>query len=226
MSSLSRRYRSARPETAGFMPPDLASMGAVPFGAPQRARLSSWLREAAWPREHMEFAELEGYLVALVVWPVDIPAGAWLPAIWGGRGWKVPSTLAERTRYEEFVALIVGFMQNLDHELGRQPALFESSVLRAALGRESAKALQGWGRGFITALTLGSQGLKWRGDSARAAVRAIASSASSPASCHESAVEKVMSAVLSLTQQRASRGPLGPLPASILESRPRESAVS
>ena len=52
------------------MPPNLLTMGTVPFGDSQRTRLSAWLNEAAWPRGHMEMAELEGYLVALISWPV------------------------------------------------------------------------------------------------------------------------------------------------------------
>src|SRR6185503_11840396 len=83
MSSLSRRYRSAQPDRGEYLPPNLRSFGAAPFGAPQRARLSTWLGEAGWPRGHMELAELEGFLVALIAWPVDISSGAWLPLIWG-----------------------------------------------------------------------------------------------------------------------------------------------
>ena len=111
----------------------------------------------------MEIAELEGYLVALIAWPVGISSGAWLPRIWGHPGWKVPTKIAARSQYEEFVAMIVGFMQDLDRELSRQPARFESSVLRGLREREHTESLHGWGRGFMTALTLGSQGLRGAG---------------------------------------------------------------
>ena len=37
---------------------------------------------------------------------------------------------------DEFVALIIGFMQDLDRRLSRQPSRFESSVLRALRDRE------------------------------------------------------------------------------------------
>jgi yecA family protein len=112
------------------MPPNPLTFGAAPFGDPQRIRLTAWLREAGWPRGHMEIAELEGYLVALIAWPVGISSGAWLPRTWGHAGWKVPTKIAARSQYEEFVAMIVGFMQHLDRELSCQPARFESSVLR------------------------------------------------------------------------------------------------
>jgi yecA family protein len=193
------------------MPPDLRTIGASPFAEQQRARLSGWLHEAAWPRERMEVTALEGYLVALIAWPVGIPTGAWLPPIWGERGWKVPTKIAARSQYEEFVALVVGFMRELDRNLTRQPSRFESSVLRGLNEGTRDAGLQAWGKGFMTALTLGSQGLKWRSDSAGAAVRDIAANTSASAPLGPHAIEDVVSAVFSLMAQRGSRGPLGPL---------------
>ena len=200
-----------RPESGEFMPPNLLTFGAAPFGDPQRARLTAWLREAGWPRGHMEIAELEGFLVALIAWPVGISSGAWLPRTWGYPGWKVPTKIAARSQYEEFVALIVGFMQDLDRQLSCQPSRFESSVLHGLREREHTETLHCWGRGFLTALTLGSQGLKLRSDSAGAAVHVIASSTAASAPFRSRTVEDVVSAVLSLIEQRSSRGPLGPL---------------
>jgi yecA family protein len=211
MSSLFKRYRLGRPDPGDFMPPNLLTYGAAPFVDAQRTRLTAWLREAGWPRGHMDIAELEGYLVALIAWPVGISSGAWLPRIWGHPGWKVPVKIVSRSQYDEFVSLIVGFMQDLDGELSRQPARFESSVLRGLREREHTESLHGWGRGFMTALTLGSQGLKGRGASARAAVHTIATSTAASAPFRSSTVEDIEKAVLSLIGQRSSRGPLGPL---------------
>jgi yecA family protein len=214
MSSLSRRYRSgsATPlDPSEFMPPNLRTYGAAPFGEPQLARLTAWLREAGWPRGQMEIAELEGYLVALIAWPVGISSGAWLPRVWGERGWKVPTKLWARSQYEEFVALIVGFIQDLDRRLSSQNGRFESSVLRGPRERGHDDALHRWGRGFMTALMLDSQGLKWRSSSAGAAVRTIAGNTSKSAPFRSQAIEEVVSAVLALMGQRASRGPLGTL---------------
>jgi yecA family protein len=193
------------------MPPNLLTFGAAAFGDPERIRLTAWLREAGWPRGHMEIAELEGYLIALIAWPVGISSGAWLPRIWGYPGWKVPTKIAVRSQYEEFVALIVGFMQHLDRKLSCQPAGFESSVLRGLREREHTGSLHCWGRGFMTALTLGSQGLKGRSTSAGAAVHTIANSTASSAPFHAHTVEIIESSVLALIGQRSSRGPLGPL---------------
>lgn len=193
------------------MPPNPLTFGAVTFGEPHRTRLTAWLREGGWPRDHMEIAELEGYLVALIAWPLAISSGAWLPRIWGESGWKVPTKISSRAQYDEFVSLILGFMQELDRDLSRESSRFESSVLRGLRDREHTEAMHSWGRGFMTALMLGSQGLKWRSASAGTAVNTIASSTRASAPFGSSAVEDVVSAVLSLVGQRPSRGPLGPL---------------
>jgi yecA family protein len=197
------------------MPPDLRTLGPSPFGDQQRKRLAAWLREAAWPRGHMGIVELEGYLSALIAWPIGIPAGAWLPPIWGGRGWRVPTKIAARSQFEEFVALVVGFMGELDRTLSAPSSRFESSVLRSLNDRARVAGLQSWGKGFTQGLTLGSQGLKGRSEGAVAAARTIASSTSASVPLGPRAVEHVVSAVLELMAQRGSRGPLGPLePAS------------
>jgi yecA family protein len=203
------------------MPPDPRTFGVAPFGDTQRARLTAWLREGGWPRGHMDIAELEGYLLALIVWPVGISAGAWLPPIWGGRGWRVPTKLAARPHYDEFVGLLVGFMRDLDAQL-RQPSRLESSVLRKPADQSPRESLHRWGRGFMTALTLGSQGLKWRSVSTGDAVRRIATNTSSAAAFGPRTVEEVVSAVLVLMEQRPSRGPLGPLETATLVGKPIE----
>jgi len=77
------------------------------------------------------------------------------------------------------VALIIGFIHELDSKLSRESSRFESSVLRGLREREQLEAQHGWGRGFMTALTLGAQGLKWRSTSAGAAVRTIANATAS-----------------------------------------------
>jgi yecA family protein len=228
MSSLARRYRSGgagRPDPGELMPPDLRTLAAAPFGDKQHDRLTAWLREAGWPREHMDIATLEGYLVALIAWPVGISAGAWLPPIWGERGWKVPTKITARSQYDEFVSLILGFMRDLDRNLSRQPSRFESSVLHSLNSRARNEALHRWGKGFMTALTLGSQGLKGRSASASAAVRLIAGTTAASASFGPRAVEDVVSAVMALMEQRPSRGPLGPLEVALPLDVPTEPTI-
>lgn len=214
MSSLSKRYRSRGalrlPDAGELMPPNLSTFDAVPFGATQRTHLRAWLSQGAWPREHMELEELEGYLVALITWPVVISSGAWLPRIWGERGWKVPTRLAARAKYEEFVALIAGFLQDLDRQLSYLPPKF-ATALSALREPGRADALHLWGRGFMTALAFDSQGLEWRTPGAQAAVQIIASRTSSPVVLRAQAIEDVENAVLTLLAERTSRGPLGRL---------------
>jgi yecA family protein len=210
VSSLSRRYRTALPDPGELMPPNLRTFAAAPFGDAQRARLAGWLREAGWPRGHMDLVELEGYLVALIAWPVPISAGAWLPPIWGGRGWRVCTKIAARSAYDEFVELVVGFMRDLDRQLG-QPSRFGLSLPRDAKPDAQLDALHRWGRGFMTALTLGSQGFKWRSISAGDAVRVIARTTSASAQFEPHTIDGVVSAVATLMEQRQSRGPLGAL---------------
>jgi yecA family protein len=214
MSSLTRRSRSAQPDLAEFMPPNLRTCGSLPFGEAQRSRLEAWLREAAWPRKHMEMAELEGYLVALITWPVNISPGAWLPHIWGERGWKVPTKIATRARFDEFIALTMGFMQALDRDLSQQPPQLNGWWIRSLDGRGADEDFHRWGRGFMTALMLDSQGLKSRSMSARDAVRTIASGTAALAPRGPRKIETVVSAVLELSSQRLSRGPLGLMPAA------------
>jgi yecA family protein len=212
MSSLAKRYRrgGARlPDPGELLPPDLRKISVAPFGDEQRARLTAWLREAGWQREHMQIAALEGYLVALIAWPVGVPTGAWLPPIWGERGWKVPMKIAARSQYEEFVALVVGFMRALDRSLTQQPSRFDSSVLRGLNERARVPGLQAWGKGFMTGLTLGSQGFKGRSGSACAAVRDIAANTSASVPLGPQAIEEVVNGVFALMAQRGSRGPLG-----------------
>ncbi len=77
-----------------LLPPNLRSFGSVAFTAHDFRVLDAWLAEEGWPAEHMDAAMLEGYLVALLVWPIQLSPGAWLPAIWGIRGWKVAAKIA------------------------------------------------------------------------------------------------------------------------------------
>jgi yecA family protein len=213
---LSRKYRASNPKPSDpgeLVPLNPLLFGSSPFGDAERARLHAWLEEAGWPRSHMDIAELEGYLVALVAWPVGISAGAWLPPVWGEQGWKVANKIAAPAQYEAFVALVYGFLHDLERQLMRPSSRFECSILRRHPGKEQAAVLHEWTRGFMRAVSMGFHGLKGRGSDARAAVVTIANWAtpSVHAQPHAAAVEEVVSATLSLMAQRTSRGPLGSL---------------
>jgi len=169
----------------------------------------------------MDLVELEGYLVALIAWPVGIAAGAWLPRIWGIRGWKVPNKIATRARFDEFNGLVIGFLRHLDRELVDPRSRFKSSVLRNTKDNDPAARLHIWGRGFMTALTLGSQGFESRDANAGAAVRTIADATSASTKMGPNSVDKVVGAVMTLMEQRTSRGPLGALEIVATPALPR-----
>ncbi len=70
------------------------------FSLQDRDLLSTWLAQGGWPRGTMDVAMLEGYLVGLLVWPVRVQPGAWLPPIWAQTGWKVPAKIGSQGDYE------------------------------------------------------------------------------------------------------------------------------
>jgi hypothetical protein len=153
--------------------------------------------------------------VALLVWPVDVPPGVWLPPIWGGSGWKVPARIASPRQYQKFVALIVGFLQHLDRELEAMPETFVPSIFyRDPPYHERIAPAAAWARGFLQALLLGSQGLRWRSEAARMAVSRIAQHASCGMDARGPTAflaSELSTAVHVLMEERASRGPLGSL---------------
>ena len=119
------------------------------FTAQSFAELDAWLAEDGWPPGHMDAAMLEGYLVALLVWPIELSAGAWLPPIWGIRGWKVAAKIATTEAYNRFLRLVgVGFLQDLERQTltdrlstpspvctrARRPHLIRALLRRLRLG--------------------------------------------------------------------------------------------
>jgi yecA family protein len=213
-----RRHTARAPraqEPALLLPPDLSKLGPLPFAPPDRAMLKAWLSDCGWPRDRMDIAMLEGYLVALLVWPVGVPPGAWLPPVWGERGWKVPAKIATSDAYAKFTRLVVGFLQELDRALDARPSHFAPTLS----WNEPAHAAQrapgvSWAQGFLRALQQSQEGLAGRSTAARSAVSRIAGYASftvsSPAEA-ALAVEDLSSAVLILAAERTARGPLGAL---------------
>lgn len=197
-------------------PPNLRAVGALPFTRQDRETLTAWLAESGWPRGGMDIAILEGYLVALLVWPVGLPPGAWLPPIWGERsGWRVPAKIASPEAYAKFTGLVIGFLQELDRQLSASPPSFTPTLSKRdpVRGRTPAPGIS-WAHGFLQALQYNSQGLKWRTTSARSAVARIAyfsSFSAAPAGASASIAADLKSAVLTLVNERATRGPLGAL---------------
>jgi hypothetical protein len=214
-----RNSRHFRVAPVVLMPPDLQMMGALPFKASDFTALDSWLAEEGWPPGRMDAAMLEGYLVALLIWPIALSAGAWLPFIWGIRGWKVAAKIATPATYDRFIFLIVGFLQELELRLTACPRL-RTFVLEHHSPILSARYFAGaaWSTGFMTALHENSAGLSARSAAARSAVERIARYAPLR-STHSNALAAVaadLSAqVAILMEERPTRGAIGPLTSTL-----------
>jgi uncharacterized protein len=143
----SSRYGQVAPL---LVPPNLRSFGATVFTAEDFKVLDAWLAEEGWPAERMDAAMLEGYLVGLLVWPIQLAPGAWLPAIWGIRGWKVAAKIASPESYQRFLTLVIGLFQELERRLAAT-----------------------WSTGFMSALEFNANGLGSRSPLSRAAIEKI-----------------------------------------------------
>lgn len=163
----------------------------------------------------MDSATLEGYLVALLVWPVGLPPGGWLPPIWGERGWKVPAKIASLNDYQKFTELVVSFLHELDLTLGvRAPRFTPTLFANTGISRRTVTPGIPWAQGFLKALQQNSQGMAMRSSEARSAVTFIASCASLSRTATNSDADvaaDITSAVLALARERPTRGPLGAL---------------
>lgn len=214
------RYASryARAAPAVLLPPNLQDMGALPFTAQSFDELDAWLAEDGWPAERMDAAMLEGYLVAMLAWPIELAPGAWLPPIWGIRGWKVAAKIATTESYDRFLLLVVGFLQDLERRLTATPRL-RPLVLERDGPILSAHYFAGaaWATGFMTALHENSGGLSSRSASARAAVQGIARFASlrsTKSSAMRSVASELNDQLAMLMDERPASGAIGPLPLS------------
>jgi yecA family protein len=201
------RYGQAAPQ---LLPPDLKSLGSLAFTAHDFTALDAWLAEDGWPAEHMDAAMLEGYLVALLVWPIQLSPGAWLPAIWGIRGWKVAAKIATPEHYDRFVALVIGLLQELERRLTATPR-----ALTFLLGSECALlstryfAGAAWSTGFMSALQFSATGLGSRSALSRAALEnivAIASLRSKEPGAMGRVAAELRASVSTLMDERPARG--------------------
>ena len=211
----SARYGRA---PAALLPPNLSAMEPILFTSTDFGTLDAWLSEEGWPDERMDVATLEGYLVALLVWPIELAPGAWLPSIWGVRGWKVAAKIDTAEMYGRFIALVIGLLQELERRLTISPRR-RTFVLADDAKNTSSPYFAGsaWSTGFMIALHQNSAGLKSRSIASRSAVESIASYASlrsQQPSAMPAAASALSAAIAILVDERASRGPLGPLPLS------------
>ncbi len=210
-----RKLRYGHVEPIVLLPPDLSTLGELPFTAQDFESLDGWLAAPGWPTERMDVAMLEGYLVALLVWPIELSPGAWLPPIWGVRGWKIAEKIASPEAYGKFIALVIGFLQELERRLNTSPRPLTFVMAQDApyaSGRYFAGSA--WATGFMMALEQNSAGLRSRSVAARSAVERIARYASlrsTESSALPLVATALSAAVATLLAERPSRGPLGPL---------------
>jgi yecA family protein len=211
--------RSARYVAAPtLLPPKLSEFGHQPFSSLEQESLARWLQEPAWPRGTLDVYALEGYLTALLVWPVALQPGAWLPPIWNETGWRVPAPIDTVQRYAEFVELVIGFLRTIDHGLLQTPPTFEPGQ-RLQFGHHGVDVkvcAQNWSQGFGRGLAQGVEMRVVPTVEAREAVHTIAAPAAGQSSFAKSDTRDghviLTHAVLVLANTRVSRGPLGGLP--------------
>jgi yecA family protein len=213
-----RNSRLAR-EAPVLLPPDPRISTATSFSADDFAVLAKRLSQPGWPRGTMNLPMLKGYLTALLVWPVELSAGAWMPPIWNGSGWRVPRVIEAPRDYAEFAGLVVGLLRALERGLSTIPAEFAPNSLESSRSeRRPISSPLDWANGFKTALALSGQGIEWRSRAAHQALRAIAAcSFPQPETSGSSRRQDALAQAVSvLAAERTSRGPLGRL-----EPRPR-----
>lgn len=215
---MNRWSRSSRyVEAPTLLPPKLSEFGHQPFTSSERESLARMLREPAWPRDTLNIYSLEGYLTALLVWPVALQPGAWLPPIWNEASWRVRPPIDTQDRYGEFVELVLGFLRTIDRGLLQTPPIFESVLhLPISDGLDMMERAQCWAHGFGRGLRQGVQARVAPTPGAREAVNGIAEYATAQAHLSKGGARQVDSAlskaVLALASTRTSRGPLGALP--------------
>jgi yecA family protein len=226
----SSRSRSSRHlQTPLLLPPKVSELGHRPFASIEWEALASLLREPTWPRGTLCIYGLEGYLTALLVWPVVSQPGAWLPPIWNGESWRVRPPIDTIDRYGEFLELVVGFLRTIDSGLLQTPPRFDPGLHRKG-ARElpdlNARA-QSWAEGFGRGLRQSVQSRGSPDQGTCEAVRHIGAFAVSESRLTSGSAQRagtvLTDAVLALASTRGSRGPLGALPKHTVVRKPVDS---
>lgn len=219
--SRSGRYGAS----ADVLAPNLDEFGHRPFAKPELQALAKRLQDPQWPRETLNIYGLEGLLTAILVLPLGLRPGAWLPLVWHETGWKIPLALQGAGEYHEFIESIVGMLRTIDAGLLGTPPKFVSTldVLAERYRPKTLHAHQDWARGFGLAVSQ-SNYLKILPDSiTHRTLYVIATHANPPAikvQQRSHAPQTLQQAVIALAEVRTSRGPLGPLPMALKEATP------
>jgi yecA family protein len=203
-----------------ILAPSIDEFGHQPFSQKHLLALSQRLQDPKWSRGSLNIFGLEGLLTALLVLPLGLRSGAWLPLVWNGSGWRIPLALQDGEQFSQFLESIAGYLRMIDRQLLAAPPHFESIVdtLPPRYRPKTAHALQDWARGFGLALSESNFSRVLPDSVTHRALYAIAMHAKPPAmSVHErshASPSTWQQAVFTLAAARTSRGPLGALPAS------------
>lgn len=210
-----------------ILAPNIEEFGHQPFSQKHLLALAQRLQDTQWPRGSLNIYGLEGLLTAMLVLPLGLRSGSWLPLVWNESGWKIPVALQDREAFLQFVESIAGYMRMIDRQLLAAPPHFESVIetLPARWRPKSAHAQQDWARGFGLAVSESNYSRIFPDSVTHRALYAIASHAKPTAVViHQSghaSPPSLQKAVLTLAESRMSRGPLGPL-----ATRPKEASAT
>ncbi len=223
--------RSARyGKTDDLLAPQIEAIGHRSFTAHELDALARWLQQPGWPRGAMNIFALQGYLVALLVMPLGLRTGIWIPTIWNESGWKIPLALQAREKYDEFLELLIGFMRYINVGFQESPPRFELVQAPSDICRNRAAALrtQDWVHGFGQALAHCAHVNAFFDPTVRAALHAIATHATESDHANKTSSKTKISiqhAVLILAQARTSHGPLSGFPIEtkkeMIQGRPK-----
>jgi len=198
--------------------PDLETVGLRPFGPAELRILVQWTRRAEWPDGCLDIYELEGLLCSLLLLPLALRPGVWLPCLWHDRGWRVPALLRSGQAFPEFLELVVAFMRAHDARLLAAPPTFESVLDMPEFhvrGASPQLRLQQWVRGFGLLIEQSGNFQTSPPPELRRLLYALAAlgnpALAQTARQRGGATLSLRECVLGLAALRTSRGPLGAL---------------
>jgi len=117
-------------------------------------QLDAWLLKRA--RGICDIVTLEGFLTAIVIGPNAISPMLWLPKVWG-KGKPQFKDLEELNR---FVALVMGFYNEIAGCFEQDPDAFEPSFYERPFNDKTVIIVDEWCDGFIKGMRVDSEGWK------------------------------------------------------------------
>ena len=119
------------------------------------AELDRFLSSDATGDQVMMLDTLDGYLTAIAIGPVTLPAQRWLPRIWGPKEGDAPN-FASSEQAERIMDLIQRHLNGLIDRLHADPDAFEPILDQVSYQDKEKEYLDGemWSYGFLTGLGL------------------------------------------------------------------------